>query len=494
MADLFDHLESVRRSEAAPLADRMRPRSLDELLGHERVLGRHRFLASAIRTDRLPSLILWGPPGSGKTSLAHVIAQSTQAHFEPFSAVLGGVKEVREIIAAAKQRLRVDGRRTLLFVDEIHRFNKAQQDAFLPHVEAGTIVLIGATTENPSFALTAALLSRCRVVSLEPLGEEAVARLLGRALDDEERGLGRLDLEADEGVLSAVARAADGDARRALNLLEQAASYAAERGGRIDEECVTEAASAQPLRYDRAGDQHYDVVSAFIKSLRGSDPDAAMYWMVRMLDAGEDPRFILRRLVVFAAEDVGNADPRALQVAVAALQAFELIGLPEGAIPIAQAVTYCATAPKSNASYAALGDARRAAREGGSLDVPVHLRNAPTSLAKQLGHGEGYRYPHDAPGGWVPDHYLPDALRGARFYEPRGYGYEKYIKDRLDRWRGTRDGGGAGPGSDGVPGASAGGAGGGAGGAGGGAGGAGGGAGGAGGGAGGAGGGDGGGP
>ena len=440
MADLFDHLEEERRREGAPLADRMRPRSLEELLGHERVLGRHRFLASAIRSDRLPSLILWGPPGSGKTSLAHVIAHSTTAHFEPFSAVLGGVKEVREIIAAAKQRLRFDGRRTLLFIDEIHRFNKAQQDAFLPHVEGGTVVLIGATTENPSFALTAALLSRCRVVTLEPLGEEAVARLLRRALDDEERGLGRQDLEASDDVLGSIARTADGDARRALNLLEQAAAYAADSDGKIDDACVEEAVSAQPLRYDRAGDQHYDIVSAFIKSMRGSDPDAAMYWMVRMLDAGEEPRFILRRIVIFASEDIGNADPRALQVAVAALQAFELVGLPEGAIPIAQAVTYCATAPKSNASYAALGEARRILKDGGSLEVPNHIRNAPTGLAKQLGHGEGYRYPHDAPGGWVSAHYLPDALRGTRLYEPRGYGYEKYIKERLDRWRTDRDG------------------------------------------------------
>ncbi|GMV40491.1 MAG: ATPase AAA [Myxococcales bacterium] len=435
MADLLDHLEAERRREAAPLADRMRPRSLEELLGHERVLGRHRFLAAAIRADRLPSMILWGPPGSGKTSLAHVIAHSTRAHFEPFSAVLGGVKEVREIIAAARQRLRADGRRTLLFIDEIHRFNKAQQDAFLPHVEAGTVVLIGATTENPSFALTAALLSRCRVVTLEPLGAEAIARLLRRALDDEERGIGRMDLEAGDAVLCAIARTADGDARRALNLLEQAAGFA---NGVIDDACVEEAVAAQPLRYDRAGDQHYDVVSAFIKSMRGSDPDAAMYWMVRMLDAGEDPRFILRRIVIFAAEDVGNADPRALQVATAALSAFELVGLPEGAIPIAQAVTYCATAPKSNASYLALGEARRVVREAGSLEVPAHLRNAPTALAKQLGHGQGYRYPHDAPGGWVPDHYLPDALRGTRLYEPRGYGYEKYIKERLDRWRTER--------------------------------------------------------
>ncbi|MGM0575335.1 MAG: replication-associated recombination protein A [Myxococcota bacterium] len=409
----------------------MRPRSLDGILGQGDVLGPGSFLRLAIERDAIPSLILWGPPGSGKTTLARVVARSTDASFEPFSAVLGGVKQVREIVARAKER-RMGGRRTILFVDEIHRFNKSQQDAFLPHVEDGTLTLIGATTENPSFALNSALLSRCRVVRLEPLDEVALESLLARALEDDEHGLGELGLEAEEGVLRSLARAADGDARRALSLLDQVAQHAARSESAITREIATEAVTAPSLRHDRAGDAHYDVISAFIKSLRGSDPDAALYWMARMIEAGDDPRFICRRMVIFASEDIGNADPRALSVAVDAMKAYEMIGMPEGRIVMGQACTYLATAPKSNASYEGINAALDAARKQGSLPVPLHIRNAPTALMKEMGHGEGYRYPHDH-GGWVPDHYLPDRLRGTRFYEPKEAGYERHLAERV-RW------------------------------------------------------------
>ncbi|MCB9786959.1 MAG: replication-associated recombination protein A [Deltaproteobacteria bacterium] len=435
--DLFDTQRG--QGEGAPLADRMRPRTLDEVVGQDAVLGGGTFLRLAIERDAIPSLILWGPPGSGKTTLARVVAGSAQASFEPLSAVLGGVKEVREIVERARGRA-MSGRRTICFVDEIHRFNKGQQDALLPHVEDGTLTLIGATTENPSFALNSALLSRCRVVRLEALPDEALAELLGRALADEERGLGRLQLEAEAGVLEDLARAADGDARRALGILEQVAHHAARAGRPLSREVAAEAVTAPSLRHDRAGDAHYDVASAFIKSLRGSDPDAALYWMARLLEAGDDPRFVCRRMVIFAAEDIGNADPRALSVAVDAMQAFQMLGMPEGRIPMGQACTYLATAPKSNAAYLGINAALEAARTQGTLPVPNHLRNAPTRLMKEMGHGEGYRYPHDH-GGWVPDHYLPDALRGTRFYEPTSHGYERHIAERLAGHRARRDGG-----------------------------------------------------
>jgi putative ATPase len=421
-----------------PLADRMRPESLEEVLGQRHLLGPGRFLFEAIRGDRVPSLILWGPPGSGKTTLAQVIAHATRSEFVPFSAVLGGVAEVREIVAQARERRSYQGRATTLFVDEIHRFNKSQQDAFLPHVENGTIVLIGATTENPSFAVNAAILSRCKVFRLEALPEGEVVQLLARALADERRGLGRSGLEATEDALELLARASSGDARRALNLLESAAGLVERAPGkRLDRGVAERALEERTLLYDKSGDEHYDVVSALIKSMRGSDPDAAIYWLMRMLDAGDDPAFVLRRLIIFASEDVGNADPRALSVAVDADSAFRRMGMPEGIYPIAQACLYLACCPKSNAVKRAWQGARELINQRGALPVPKKLRNAPTALARSEGHGEDYQYPHDFPSGYVPgETYLPEALVGTRLYRPSTDGLEKAIGERLARLRG----------------------------------------------------------
>ncbi|MCA9522792.1 MAG: replication-associated recombination protein A [Myxococcales bacterium] len=435
--DLFEHRLS-RDKSWAPLAERMRPRSLDEIVGQRELLAPGRFFARALTSDRLPSMILWGPPGSGKTTLAQLIAQHTKAEFVPFSAVLGGVKEIREIVALAQRRLAELSRRTVLFVDEIHRFNKSQQDAFLPHVERGIITLVGATTENPSFSLNHALLSRCRVLVLQSLGEEELLELLRRALHEPKRGLGQLGLELDDAVLRRIARSADGDARAALNLLESAALYVQEtQSETLAEGDWDSFLENHTVRYDREGEEHYNVVSALIKSMRGSDPDAAIYWMTRMLEGGEDPLFILRRIVIFAAEDVSNADPQALGVAISALQAFQAVGLPEGVLPMAQAVTYLACAPKSNSAMMAYLRARKAVQEHGALPVPAHIRNAPTSLLKQLGYGRNYKYPHNFSGHYVRDEYLPEALRGARFYRPSANGFEAEIAGRLDGLRAT---------------------------------------------------------
>ena len=427
LMELFD--QATNSAAGAPLADRMRPTTLDGVVGHEEVLGEGSFLRMAIERDAVPSLVLWGGPGTGKTTLGRVIATAADAVFEPFSAVLGGVKEVRAIIAAAKDRLRLGGRRTILFIDEIHRFNKAQQDALLPHVEDGTVTLIGATTENPSYELNSALISRARVVRLEAHEPETLETLLERALRDSERGLGDLNVEVAPGVLRALADAADGDARRALTLLEQAAYHAHRVGEVLSRELAEVSLSAPSLRHDRAGDGHYDVTSAFIKSMRGSDPDAALYYMARMLEAGDDPLFLTRRMIIFAAEDVGNADPRALSVAVEADRAFRVLGMPEGRIVLGQACTYLATAPKSNASYKAIDAAIAAVRSTGSLPVPDALKGRP------LKDDSEYLYPHDH-GGHVKQEYLPNRLQGARFYEPTGAGYERHILGRLSQWRG----------------------------------------------------------
>lgn len=419
----------------------MRPRRLEELVGQQKLLGEDRFLARAIREDRLPSMILWGPPGSGKTSLAHVISALTRSEFIAFSAVLGGVAELRQIIKDAQERRDYRGVNTILFVDEIHRFNKSQQDAFLPHVENGTVRLIGATTENPSFAVNAAILSRCRVFRLEAIQEEDIVQLLQRAIADTRQGLAKGQPasaeppSASSEALKAIAKAASGDARRALGLLETANILRKENENQIGLQHVELALGEPTLLYDKSGEEHYNVVSALIKSMRGSDPDAAIYWLMRMLEAGDDPLFVLRRLLIFASEDVGNADPRALMVAVQADQAFRRMGMPEGLYPIAQACLYLASCPKSNAVGRAYMAAQKAIKERGPLPVPLSLRNAPTKLMQESGYGAGYKYPHDYAGGWVDAQYLPDELSSARFYEPSDQGLEKAIGERLERLR-----------------------------------------------------------
>jgi len=433
--DLFEYSLSDQLKKDAPLAARMRPRTLDEMVGQEHILGPGKLLRRAIEADRLGSIILWGPPGTGKTSLASVVANTTESAFESMSAVLAGVNELRQLIAAAKNRRMLSGSRTILLVDEIHHFTKTQQDALLPHVENGMVTLIGITTENPFFEVIGALVSRSRIFRLEPLSDDDVAMILRRALTDAERGLGDRKVELKEEALDHLVRVAGGDARIALNALELAVETTAPDADGVIQvtlEVAEDSIQQRALLYDKDGDAHYDTISAFIKSLRGSDPDAALYWLARMIHAGEDPRFIVRRMIIFASEDVGNADPRALTVATSAAQALEWVGLPEAQYSLAQAAAYLSTAPKSNAAggyFDALADVK----EEGVTEVPNHLKD-PSRDGEALGHGQDYKYPHQYPDHFVRQQYLPDRLQGRRYYDPSDQGYEKEIRERLDRW------------------------------------------------------------
>jgi putative ATPase len=437
---LFDEPPVPVDPKTVPLAERMRPRTLDEIVGQDELVAPGRPLREMINRDQLTSIILWGPPGTGKTTLARLIADLTKAEFLAFSAVLSGIKEVKDVMATAEQRRRMTGKRTIVFVDEIHRFNKAQQDAFLPRVESGDIVLIGATTENPSFEVNAALLSRSKVFVLKPLDEAAIVSILRRALADVEHGLGRENPEADDDSLRAMARFANGDARAALNLLQLTVASAPQPAGRprIDRALLEKTLTNKMLLYDKSGEEHYNLMSALHKSMRNSDADASIYWLARMLEAGEDPKYVARRLIRFASEDIGNADPQALAISVAAKDAVHFIGMPEGNTALAQAVLYLATAPKSNAVYMAYNDAAEAAKNDVAAPVPLHIRNAPTKLMKQLDYGKGYKYAHDEPDAVSNMDCLPDNLKGREFYKPTDYGFEKEIKKRLDWWKSKR--------------------------------------------------------
>ena len=439
---LFEHRKQEIQDRIAPLATRMRPQSLNDYVGQKHILIPGKVLRRAIDEDRLPSMILWGPPGSGKTTLARLVAGETNSHFEQLSAVTSGVKDVRAVIAAASDRLGQMGRKTILFIDEIHRFSKSQQDALLPHVEDGTVTLIGATTENPSFEVISPLLSRTRVYTLEPLQDEDITEIIERAISDDDHGLGREGVSLSEDSMHFLLRVANGDARSALNTLELAVeSTERDKSGNIFVEVETMEESVQrQSRYDRLGDMHYDTISAFIKTIRGSDPDAALYYLARMIDAGEDPIFIARRLVISAAEDIGLANPNGLAVAMAAQQAVSFVGMPEGRIPLAEATIYLATAPKSNSAYKAIDKALEFVKASRDEPVPHHLRNAPTKLMKELGYGEGYEYPHDKPGHFSQADNLPEAIKNERFYEPADLGTEHFIRERLIKWWGERYG------------------------------------------------------
>ena len=431
--------KQTENNNLTPLADRMRPVSLDDFFGQEHLVGKGRLLHELISNGKIPSLLLWGPPGSGKTTLASILAHSIQADFIFFSAVLSGVKEIRKIVEETKRKKEEEDRPTILFVDEIHRFNKNQQDALLPHVENGLLTLIGATTENPSFEVIAPLLSRCQMLLLQPLAVENIISILERALQDKTTGLGGYDIEMKREVAEMIAQAADGDCRRALNYLETAAILIVKQESdtplAITRQTILEVVQGQTLRYDRAGEEHYNLISALHKSLRDSDPDGACYWLGRMLVSGEDPLYIARRLIRFASEDVGVSDPRALNVTISCRKAYEMLGSPEGELALYQATVYLATAPKSNALYLTEKKIKEEIRRSGALPVPLHIRNAPTGLMKKIGYGKGYQYAHDAEDGLVVQEHLPDKLAGKRFYLPTERGFEAVIHDRLSKWR-----------------------------------------------------------
>jgi putative ATPase len=436
---LFDLPQEKDSPGSMPLAARMRPQTFAEFVGQEHLVAEGRVLRKCIEADQLPSMVFWGPPGSGKTTLAHIIANVTRAHFSSLSAVSAGVADLRRVVEEAKKRLKSSGQRTILFVDEIHRFNKAQQDAVLPFVENGTVTFIGATTENPSFEVISPLLSRCRVFRLNLLSDGDVRLIVERAINDAERGLGKSHIAISEEALRHLVTMSNGDARVALNALEMAASatLADDNGLRsMDLSAIEEALQHRALLYDRSGDQHYDLISALHKSLRGSDPDAGLYWLGRMLEAGEDPLYIARRLVRFASEDVGVADPQALVITVAAQQAVHFVGLPEGNLALAEAVVYLATAPKSNSLYQAYSRVQEDVQQGRNEPVPLHLRNPVTDLMRQMGHGRGYKYAHNYPGHFVKQQNLPSSLQEKHYYVPGDQGYEKAIADRLKKWWG----------------------------------------------------------
>jgi putative ATPase len=432
--DLFQPMHEENLRKAQPLAARMRPRTVDEFVGQEHFFGPGKLLRRLLQADRLGSLIFYGPPGTGKTALAHVIANHTQCTFRQLNAVASGIKEVRELLQQAREELETTGRRTILFVDELHRFNRSQQDVLLPDVEEGRVILIGATTQNPFFAINSPLLSRSQIFTFEPLTRDQIKTLMHRALADKERGLGNVAVNMTDEALEFLAEISDGDARRALRALEIGVLSSEQQPVEFTPQVAQDSIQRKALDYDATGDAHYDVASAFIKSMRGSDPDAAIYWMARMLESGEDPRFIARRVVICASEDVGNADPQALVIAAAALQATEFVGLPECQLSLAQAVTYIATAPKSNASTMAILQATKDVQSGRTLAVPEHLRDASYAGAKRLGHGTEYQYSHDYEGGWVKQTYLPEERR---YYQPTDRGYEKVIRERLEALRKT---------------------------------------------------------